>query len=109
MVIVRLIGGLGNQLFQYALGRHVAEIHRTILKIDISAFETYKLHKYSLWPFNIQENFATAEEVKRLKWQKQGFFGRIAGSLLRRPPRPAPTYIPEACSNIYSRKGVVLF
>jgi hypothetical protein len=95
MVIVRLIGGLGNQLFQYALGRHIAEIHKTILKIDISAFETYKLHKYTLWPFNIRENFATPEEVKALTERRQGAFERLMARIVRRPPRPAPTYIQE--------------
>lgn len=63
MIIVKLIGGLGNQLFQYALGRHLAEIHGTELKFDITGFEEYKLHSYSLSHFNIIENFATKEEV----------------------------------------------
>ena len=57
MIIVRLIGGLGNQLFQYARARHSAEINKTFLKIDLSEFETYKLHKYSLNHFDIIENF----------------------------------------------------
>jgi hypothetical protein len=67
MVITRLIGGLGNQCFQYALGRHLAEIHHSELKIDISEFETYKLHAYSLSSYNIIENFATSEDIARLK------------------------------------------
>ena len=46
MIIVRLTGGLGNQMFQYALGRHIAEKNSTLLKLDLSGFESYKLHKY---------------------------------------------------------------
>ncbi len=95
MIIVRLIGGLGNQLFQYAIARHIAEIHGTVLKLDISGFETYKLHKYSLWPFNIQENFASPEEVAALTIRKQGIPERVLRRALRCSSELAPTYIRE--------------
>jgi len=66
MVIVRLIGGLGNQLFQYAAARSLAEYHNTDLKLDISPFETYKLHKFALTNFNIKGTLATRVEVEKL-------------------------------------------
>jgi hypothetical protein len=74
MIVIRLIGGLGNQCFQYAVGRHLSEIHHSELKIDISEFETYKLHAYSLNNFNIIENFATAEDVAELKHVRENHF-----------------------------------
>lgn len=95
MIIVRSTGGLGNQLFQYAMARHLAEIHRTILKLDISDFKTYKKRKYSLWPFNIQENFASLEEVAALGGQKRGIVERVVGRVLRMPTESLPTYIRE--------------
>lgn len=67
MIIVRLIGGLGNQLFQYAVSRRLSYIHDVPLKIDISGFCTYKLHKYSLHPFNIIENFASKDDLNLIK------------------------------------------
>lgn len=36
MIIVKLMGGLGNQMFQYAAGRRLAAKHNTELKLDIS-------------------------------------------------------------------------
>lgn len=66
MIIIKLIGGLGNQLFQYSLGRHLSIRNNAQLKLDVSGFETYKLHKYSLYNFNIVENFSSNEEVKKL-------------------------------------------
>lgn len=96
MIITRLIGGLGNQLFQYAVGRHLAEIHKTELKIDTSGFEAYKLHKYSLWPFNIQENFASSQEIRALT--KRPNVERVLSRTLRRPPRTTSTYIRENLS-----------
>jgi hypothetical protein len=88
MIIVRLIGGLGNQFFQYALGRHLAERHKTTLKVDISPFEEYKLHKYSLWAFNIQENFASAEDIKAVTSKKERHFHFDSDVL-------------ELCDNVY--------
>ncbi len=38
MIITRLCGGLGNQMFQYAAARRLAEKHRTELKLDLSFF-----------------------------------------------------------------------
>lgn len=67
MVIVELLGGLGNQLFQYAAARQLAELRGVELKVDVSGFEKYKLHKYSLHHFNISANSATKEEVEKFK------------------------------------------
>jgi hypothetical protein len=63
MIIVRLTDGLGNQMFQYALGRKLAELHYTELKLDISWYqgkdEVKQKRQYSLSCFNIEENIAT--------------------------------------------------
>lgn len=67
MVIVQLIGGLGNQMFQYAMARRLAILKETDLKFDISFFENYKNRKYDLSCFNIIEDFASPEEVYHLK------------------------------------------
>lgn len=67
MVIVRLIGGLGNQLFQYAAARSIAHAHGVPLKIDITPFSKYKLHKYSLGVFNITAEVAAPEEIARVQ------------------------------------------
>lgn len=42
MIIVELMGGLGNQMFQYAIGRHLAHRHRTELKLDHTFLELSK-------------------------------------------------------------------
>ena len=66
MVIVSLEGGLGNQMFQYAAGRAVAARHGTELKLDVSPFRHYTLHRYALSPFRIRESFASEEELSRV-------------------------------------------
>lgn len=74
MIIVRLNGGLGNQMFQYAAGRAIAYRNNTNLKLDISSFEQYTLRSYSLDCFNIIEDFATHNEIKRLKPDRSQLF-----------------------------------
>ncbi len=73
MVIVKLSGGIGNQFLQYAAGRCIAHKLDTELKLDLSKMRTSKisdfavLDYYRLGAFNIQENFATPEEIARVK------------------------------------------
>src|SRR6267143_5170844 len=44
MIAVRIIGGLGNQMFQYAAARRLSVVHGTSLELDLTAFRTYHLH-----------------------------------------------------------------
>lgn len=71
MIITKLKGGLGNQMFQYAAGLALAEHHRTIFKLDVSWFQErpgYEAHnRYGLSCFNITEQFATSSEIERFE------------------------------------------
>ena len=40
MIVVRINEGLGNQLFQYAMGRATAERQRTTMKVDATWYDT---------------------------------------------------------------------
>lgn len=59
MIVVRLRGGLGNQMFQYAIGKNLALQNNTILKFDVSELEQDKLRHYELDIFNISGSIAT--------------------------------------------------
>ena len=71
MVIVELSGGLGNQLFQYAVSKCLALKFNTELKLDLSQAKISlnpKHHSfYRLGDFNIQANIATPEETAKVK------------------------------------------
>lgn len=53
MVAVELIGGLGNQMFQYAAAKALALHRKEALLLDSHLFASYDLHSYSLHHFNI--------------------------------------------------------
>ena len=87
MIITKIKGGLGNQLFQYAVGRSLALHHKAPLKLDLTIFETYKLHNgYRLDQFEILADIATNDEIVKLKGGSSVLFSalRKAGLVKRK-------------------------
>jgi len=83
-VITRLNGGLGNQLFQYAAGRALAERLGAPLKVDLAEFETYLLRRFELDQFKINAGIATPEEIAGFiinPSRFQRYYSRLAISL----------------------------
>lgn len=73
MIIVKLMGGLGNQMFQYAFGKHLAVKYNTDLKLDISflqnrnvSIKNHVYRNYDLDIFELAPQFALNEEVGKL-------------------------------------------
>lgn len=63
-VSVRLVGGLGNQMFQYSAARAIALRHGVSLKLDLSWFGTDPDRKYALSPFSIDaETFVANRQL----------------------------------------------
>ncbi len=87
MLITRIFSGLGNQMFQYAAGLALAERHRTVLKLDVEWFRHYPEYaghnRYALSCFNITEQFATREEIERLRGLPLSFPERLSLRLAR--------------------------
>ena len=63
MIMVRLIGGLGNQMFQYATGRSVALRYGVPLLLDASGFANYDLRHYELDAMDIAGCLATRSQL----------------------------------------------
>lgn len=58
-VTVRLLGGLGNQMFQYAAALSLAKKKNASVLIDLGAFEAYKLWPYLLHQLNVPQDIAS--------------------------------------------------
>jgi hypothetical protein len=98
MVIVTLGGGLGNQLFQYTIGRLLAIKNNTTLKLYISNFKYENNRSYKLNYFNIQEAFATEEEVEKLihVYYSNSLYARIHKKIHQNRPKYKKKYFIES-------------
>ncbi|MGB4399644.1 MAG: hypothetical protein WBJ10_09755 [Daejeonella sp.] len=86
MVIVKLMGGLGNQMFQYAAGRALAEKHQVDISLDVtflndrSAKENFTYRNYELNCFNVTTAFAKENDLAKYK---VGRLGRIIRKIIK--------------------------
>lgn len=90
MIITRLFGGLGNQMFQYAAGRRLAHVLAVKLKLDVTWLGKPGSRAYSLENFNVQENFASASEIAAV-----APIGGLRHALAKKWPKKWPKYIQE--------------
>lgn len=80
MIISSVIGGLGNQMFQYAAGRAISLEHDTCLRLDISGYTNYGLHQgFELQRiFNCKAEIVNDADVRHiLGWQYSSGIRRV--------------------------------
>ena len=84
MIISRIDGGLGNQMFQYAYGYYLANKHRTSLVLDTSSYDSQPQHGYLLDRFQISANTVASTEQHRIphRYRRQSSQGVV--SILQR-------------------------
>ena len=64
MRYIKIIGGLGNQLFQYSFAYYIYKKNKRT-KLDISEYNYYTLHKLLLNRFRINLKYANYKETKK--------------------------------------------
>jgi hypothetical protein len=80
VIVTRLVGGLGNQMFQYAVGRHLALRRGTTLRLDLSWFQNVPPgdtpRRYALAPYGLDAELDGWTHVRRRPAAGHGFAGR---------------------------------
>jgi Glycosyl transferase family 11 len=75
MIVIKIIGGLGNQMFQYAAAKALSLEKKQQLVIDTTTFDNYKLHQFGL------KNFATRltfyNFISKTRAKLHNFFGNF--------------------------------
>ena len=95
MMVVRINGGLGNQLFQYAFGYYLKKTKNVELKLDSNTFLRNKAINYRLDSFNVDDKFVTKKEL--------GFYG-VKYGLFKKSINNKERYYRENMSYLYDKK-----
>lgn len=66
MIIIQLAGGLGNQMFQYALYLQLKSLGKDVKIDDVSGFEQDRQRTPALAPFGITYEKASAKEIEKM-------------------------------------------
>jgi len=99
MIITRLTGGLGNQLFQYAAARRLALVRDAELKLDVTWLGSAKLRTvrdYALASFDVPQTFAAQKDIEKFTKPNIGTLSRLFLRSLRKGMQLPKSYIKEA-------------
>lgn len=119
MIISRIQHGLGNQLFQYAVGKSLAHRNRSHLKLDTTWFESNSYRDYRLDHYQAKLHLAKRSEVysfhnlkiiRKLRNHSVKFYNKLMG--IKFFPYPAVQILyKEKCKgfdpNVLNLKGDV--
>lgn len=107
MIIIKISGGLGNQLFQYAYGKYLSLFLQTEVKYDVNNENNKNFTKRDLDidKFSVDLAIATSEEVNKFIFIKKGILRRVERKLAQKMPFFFRNYIVQknahSLSNIY--------
>src|SRR5437763_2792939 len=88
MVITQLLGGMGNQMFRYAIGRHLALRCDSTLKVDTHLLLDHsgkhaQNRDYALDAFRLDVEQATRREVRKFSPHASGLLGKVVFRMKR--------------------------
>jgi hypothetical protein len=106
-LIAQVIGGLGNQMFQYASAKAISRQHGVRLKIDISGFANYPLRPFLLDQFTLSFEEPSAWESLLIRVSASRL-GRLLPQDIRIRPVREQTHAHHSVNLPTSGTGVYL-
>ncbi|MDB5123515.1 MAG: glycosyl transferase, family 11 [Mucilaginibacter sp.] len=85
MIIAELQGGLGNQMFQYAMGKSLSIKNNVPLKLALTFFDDSPARSFKLDAFNIGENKASQTEIDKYRGRPATFLQKVRNKLKKLP------------------------
>ena len=103
-ILSRLWGGLGNQMFQYALAKQLSILNGNIpIKLDVTYFTNY-YRPYELDKLNIKAELATKDDIFYLD---NGTLNKKLGRLIEKIPYiRVKDFLRKPFSNVYTEKTI---
>jgi Glycosyl transferase family 11 len=88
LIVVHVVGGLGNQMFQYAAALALARRHGATLRIDASGYRLNRMRSFQLDRLTIPAEYLPSEHAKPLLPVRPSATLDLAERVLRRLGRP---------------------
>lgn len=95
MIIIRMTGGLGNQMFQYALYLKLRAMGKEVKMDDFTEYEGREARPLSLWAFGIEYDRASREELCRMT---DGFLDPVSRIRRKLFGRKSLEYMEKDCN-----------
>lgn len=95
MIIIRMTGGLGNQMFQYALYLKLQAMGKEVKMDDFTEYEGREARPLSLWAFGIEYDRASREELCRMT---DGFLDPVSRIRRKLFGRKSLEYMEKDCN-----------
>lgn len=95
MIIIRMTGGLGNQMFQYALYLKLRAMGKEVKMDDFTEYEGREARPLSLWAFDIEYDRASREELCRMT---DGFLDPVSRIRRKLFGRKSLEYMEKDCN-----------
>ncbi len=114
LILVKIIGGLGNQMFQYAAALALGKRWQCPVKVDIRSYDKYKTHEYLLDQYKSPPVIAGAKDLAPFESTTNSWQRRLHRYIPKYQPTYKHYYQPSFCFDpnliklrppLYLRKG----